>query len=66
MPNGARVDIGANPRGNDRQRRTDADLHSHPGPQRIPRIWNENMRGMLDSDVNAFPVFNTIPNAMLH
>jgi len=62
MPNGEKIYIGANPRSNDRQETTDRSINMKPGPQRIPRMWYQNMLGMIDSDVNAFPTYNTIPN----
>lgn len=62
MPDIDKFYIEANPRGNDRQRRTDADLHSHKGPDRIKRMVFPAINGMLDSDVNAFPVYATIPD----
>lgn len=41
--------------GNDAQRRTDADLHDKPGPDRIRRILYSALLGMTDNDQNAFP-----------
>jgi len=54
MPNGVRFVTYADKREEVSQVRTDAELHSQPGPERIPVLINSNDRGMATDDANDF------------
>ena len=58
MPNGKRFVTYVNRREETTQKRTDADLDSQPGPERIPRIMTSNDMGMVTDDSNNFGPFN--------